>query len=560
MRRLSVYWVLAMLLTAIPVATSAASRAAGEVAVSTVTGLTTSTTPIPYLNLSVSLANRIHTSLLNRTSGAYFYSISSDWTIVTSTQYSTLGNALIVAGLLQLYEATGNQTYLLWASTTSDQFWDHAWDQGTGGFYDTYDPNWARSTCDQITQDNAMFEIDFLDLYRLNGSSQWLQHADAEEQLLNDRFWNVTDGIVEVGYTPCTGLQSGDVDIETSIGSYLWATGEWTSVSGNASYLTRMNAAASFAHRYLWDDVSNTLQGGPDSTDCGGPSGSLGFMRSVYANLTGLEDCRKGANENIWGAMGLAELYALTGNSTLLSWTDQDLTWINNTLWDPVYGGYHNDVFRNDTLRSSCSSTNDPNDYPGWTQGEQPMFWWTIGGLTGNATMTNWSLVAEKWTAENQWNYTNGNGGDVTCLNGNALPDAGSPDLYDWIQGSALYSFSTIGAPEKTASSTTTSSSIASSSIASSSIASSSIASSSIASSSIASSSIIYSSTALASSSTTTVATRSSTQTGSNTTTIHAKGPAASAIYVALGALGLIVVTAAGLILYRRKAIRKVTR
>ncbi|MDA4113239.1 MAG: AGE family epimerase/isomerase, partial [Thaumarchaeota archaeon] len=402
------------------------------------------TASIPFLNLSMALANRLHTSLLNQSSGAYYNAVSSDWTTVTSAQYSTLGNAFIVAGLLQLYQATENQTYLAWASTTSNQFWNHAWAPEAGGFYDMYYPSWVKSTCDQIAQDNAMFEIDFLSLYHLNGSSQWLQRAGTVEQLLNNRFWNTTDNIVEIGYDPCTGIQSGDVSIEISIGSYLWATGLWTGASGDASYVTRMNAAASFAHRYLWDSASNTLRAGPGSTDCGGPGGSMGFMRTVYANLTGLEDCRKGANEDAWGAVGLAELYSLTGNSTLLSWTDQDLSWINSTLWDPVVGGYHNDEFRDDTLRSSCSSTNDPDDYPGWTQGEQPMLWWKIGELTSNATLTHWSLVAEKWTAEHQWNYTHASGGDMTCLNSDGLPDTGSPDLYDWVQGSALYSFSTI--------------------------------------------------------------------------------------------------------------------
>ena len=88
------------------------------------------------------------------------------------------------------------------------------------------------------------------------------------------------------------------------------------------------------------------------------------------------------------------------------------------------------------------------------------MFWWKIGELTGNATMIGWSRVAEKWTAEHQWNYTNDNGGDMTCLNGGALPDTGSPDLYDWVQGSALYSFSTIGSPQHLYSTTTSSSTV----------------------------------------------------------------------------------------------------
>jgi hypothetical protein len=467
---------------------------------------------VPFLNLSLTLADRLHASLLNRSAGVYFNAVSSDWATVASAQYSTLGNSLIVAGLLQLYGSTGNETYLLWASTTSNQFWDHAWAQGTGGFYDTYNPDWSESSsCEQIAQDNAMFEIDFLDLYHLNGSSQWLQRADAVQQLLNGEFWSSAHGIVEVGYDPCTGSQSGDVDIETSIGSYLWATGEWTSTTGNTSLVPRMNEVASFAHRYLWDSAANTLPGGPGSTDCGGMGGALGFMRSVYANLTGLEDCRKGANEDIWGAMGLAELYSLTGNSTLLSWTNQDLAWINSTLWDPTYGGYHNDVSRNDMLRSACSSSNEPDDYPGWTQGEQPMFWWKIGELTGNATTKSWSLVAEKWTATHQWNYTDGNGGDMTCLNAGAVPDKGSPELYDWIQASALYSFSAIGSTQTSSSSGSTTSATTSES------SSSSTSSSTISSpSTVSTSSVTTSASSEASSSGSTTPSTSSSSTSSS--------------------------------------------
>lgn len=447
---------LALILVATQPTVSSGARASVQPSSSSLAG-TSESLSIPYLNLSASLAAKLHAYLLNQTSDVYFNAVSSNWTAVVSSQYSTLGNAFIVGGLLQLYQGTRNQTYLLWASETSNQFWIHGWAAGAGGFYDSYNPDWTQSSsCEEIAQDNAKFEIDFLELYQLNGSSQWLQRANAEEQLLNTKFWDPQAGVVEVGYYPCTGLTSGDVDIETSIGSYLWATGEWASDLGNSSYLARMNSVASFAERYLWDGPSNTLAGGPSSTDCGGPAGALGFMRSVYANLTGLEDCRKGANENAWGAMGLAELYSLTDNATVLSWINGDLAWINNTLWDPTYGGYHNDVFRNGTLRSSCSSINSPDDYPGWTQSEQPLLWWSIGQLTHNSTVAEWSLVAEKWTAQHQWNYTDGNGGVMTCLNGGAVPDVGSPYLYDWVQGGALYAFSTISRPVSSSTTTTT--------------------------------------------------------------------------------------------------------
>ena len=167
-------------------------------------------------------------------------------------------------------------------------------------------------------------------------------------------------------------------------------------------------------------------------------------MRSAFANHSGLQDCRKGANENIWGATGLAYLYNLTGNATIRPWIIQDLNWINRTLWDPVHGGFHEDTFRNNVLRSACASTNDPRDYPGWTQGEQPWLWWQIGQLLNNNTLSKWALVSELWTAQHQWNHANSNGGLLTCLDSNTFPDPGSKSLYDWIQGSALYSFSTL--------------------------------------------------------------------------------------------------------------------
>jgi hypothetical protein len=405
---------------------------------------------VPYLNLSVTLANKLHDFMLDGASDAYYYELSDNWKEVLSSTFSTLGNAFITLGMIQLYQATRNQTYLTWASSNAQSFWRNGWDTVHGGFYDTYSTNWKNTTCQQTTQPNALFEIDFLRLAAANGSAVWLTRANAVENLLNDRFWSTAYSVVEQSYDVCTGAQSGDVQIEVSIGSYLWATGEWARDTSNSTFNGRMADAASFAENYLWDGASNTLPGGTGSTDCGTTSGYLGFMRSVYADLSGLEDCRKGANENAWGAMGLAELYNISGSSTLLQFTNQDLRWINSTLWDPTYGGYHQDTFRNDTLRSACSSTGDPRDYPGWTEGEMPMFMWQIGQLTGNATETSWAGVAEKWTAEHQWNYTDSNGGDLTCLNSNTLPDPGQDTLYDWVQGSALYTYSTITGPVET--------------------------------------------------------------------------------------------------------------
>ena len=399
---------------------------------------------IPYLSLSIILANRLHAFMLNSASQAYYYQLSDNWRTVITPSYSTLGNAFITLGMLQLYQATANKTYLTWASSNAESFWRNGWDTVHGGFYDTYSTSWKYTTCQQTTQPNALFELDFLRLASANGSAVWLQRANAVENLLNLRFWSTSSNVVEQSYNVCAGTQSGDVQIEVSIGSYLWATSEWARDTSLSTYAGRMAAAASFAERYLWDGNGNPLPGGAGSTGCGTTSGYLGFMRSAYADLSSLEDCRKGANENVWGAMGLAELYNTSASSTLLQFTSQDLAWVNRTLWDPTNGGYHQDTYRNDTLRSACSSTNDPRDYPGWTEGELPMFWWQIGQLTGNATEIKWASVPEQWTAKHQWNGTNGNGGEMTCLNSNTLPDLEQTTLYDWLQGSALYTYSTV--------------------------------------------------------------------------------------------------------------------
>jgi len=399
---------------------------------------------LPYLSLSVILANKVHHYMLDGGTDAYYYELSSNWRTILSPDYSTLGNAFITLGMIQLYQATGNETYLLWASSNANSFWNNAWDTVHEGFYDMYSSGWQSTTCVQTLQNNALFELDFLGLALNNGSSVWLKRATAVETLLNSRFWGGSTNVPEQSYNVCTGTQSGDAQIEVSIGSYLWATAEWAKYTSNSTYVTRMGDATSFAEKYLWDGSSNPLSGGAGSTGCGTAGGYLGFMRSAFADLSRLEDCRKGANENVWGALGIADLYNISGSASLLQDTNQDLDWVNSTFWDQTNGGYHETAFRNDTLRSACSSTNDPRDYPGWTNGEQPMLWWLIGQLTGNTADEKWAGVAEQWTAEHQWNYTSGNGGEMTCLDGNTLPDSAQANLYDWVQGSAIYTYSAV--------------------------------------------------------------------------------------------------------------------
>jgi hypothetical protein len=261
---------------------------------SLVSAASVSSANIPYLNLSMILANRLHDFMLNSASNAYFYQLSGNWLNVVTPTYSTLGNAFITLGMIQLYQATANQTYLRWASSNAESFWRNGWDLAHGGFYDTYSTNWKNTTCQQTAQQNALFEVDFLRLASANGSAIWLQRANAIENLLNSRFWSTPFNVVEQSYDVCKRTQSGDVHIEVSIGSYLWATAEWTRDTSNSTFTGRMADAASFAEKYLWDGSSNSLPGGTDSTGCGTMGGYLGFMRSAYADLSASRIARKG--------------------------------------------------------------------------------------------------------------------------------------------------------------------------------------------------------------------------------------------------------------------------
>ncbi len=405
-----------------------------------------SSSSIPYLSLAESLANLMRDHMYNQTAAAFYNSVSNDWGTITGDYYSTLGNGFILAGLIQLYLFTSNTTYLNWVESTASEFWSKGWDSVNDGFYDSYKSDWVNSTCTQTLQNNAIFEIVYLELYRITGSQTWLNYANSIESLLNSRFWSSSLNVPEVSYNVCKKSPSNDTQIEVAIGSYLWATGYWSSIESSTQYTSSMNQAANFAWNYLWDSSTNSLASGSGSIDCSGQPGYLGFMRSAYLSPSVYgEDCRKGANENIWGAMGLAVLYNLTKSQVLLGEIEQDMNWINETFWDKSYGGFHQDSYRNDSLRSACSSTGDIYDYPGWTEGEQPMFWWNIGNIIGNSTYITFSLNSEKWTAEHQWSQQYG--GDLTCTevsNGQIVVDPGSVDLYDWIQGSALYAYSTL--------------------------------------------------------------------------------------------------------------------
>jgi|GEM_PF-7059413 len=130
-----------------------------------------SSTSILYLNLSVILANRLHDFMLNSTSNAYYFELSDNWQKVVTSSYSTLGNALITLGVIQLYQATGNQTYLRWVSSNAESFWRNGWDTVHGGFYDTYSTIWKNTTCQQTTQPNALFSWTVCAMYSDIGTS-----------------------------------------------------------------------------------------------------------------------------------------------------------------------------------------------------------------------------------------------------------------------------------------------------------------------------------------------------------------------------------------------------
>ena len=139
-------------------------------------------------------------------------------------------------------------------------------------------------------------------------------------------------------------------------------------------------------------------------------------------------------NVEIWGILGMLLYYKVTGDPTTRERIVDVLQHLRETMWDETYGGWYRSMYRDNTVRKETKD--------GWTQSEQPWFWWMAYEIMGDEEYQSVALMSARWTRDN--NYDIDYGGFYLELNrdGTIRLDEKS----DWVQGGGIAAFALLGA------------------------------------------------------------------------------------------------------------------
>ena len=365
-----------------------------------------------YSEYSQQMANLERDHML-APSGGYYAEASSDWSQVTNNGFTFPGNSFIARGFLQLYQRTGNSTYMTWAKSLANTLMDKAWDKVNHGFYATYDDTWSPTTCNQPLQENADFVHVSLYLYASTGNTTYYTWANQTMNFIMSKFHDSTYGGTYYEWDPCSQTVSdSNKYLELSLGAFAWAAMSWYQYSRNSTALKWSGEAISWMRDYLWNA---TYGGYMTSTD------RTGTVNNYYYY----------PNVELWGMTGILEYYAQTGNSSVLSWAEDGLNHISSKMWDEQYGGWYRKLNGDNTVNEDTKT--------GWDNCEQPWLWYNAYQETGIPSYYYTSSLSAVWTSSHSWDPKKG-GIFLEVNRTAAIQTYNTKD--DWVQGDCMVAFS----------------------------------------------------------------------------------------------------------------------
>jgi len=366
------------------------------------------------VNYAERLANLVHDHMYDATHGGYHFEVSDDWSSVTSTDKGFLGNTFIARGFLQLYNRTENATYLCWAETLINNLWTKCWNQtGNLGFFNEYYKNWTRKTDSQTLQEQAEFVHVALDAYEYTSNATYYRWADETMRFIMDCYHDDTNGAMFKTRNGVTGsISDTDKHIEFSLGAFMWAAMRWYKYTSNQTAKTYSQECADWMRNYLWNPASKGYMTETDS------AGSV-TNQCFYPNV------------EIWGMVGLMELYKQTSNATIKSWIRDGLDHINRTMWDKVYGGWYKKLNPDNSVLEDSKT--------GWDNVEQPWFWYHAYEVLEDTSDRDTAMRSLNWTSDHLWDPVNGGVWLETYRNGSTVS---SDTKNDWVEGGAMVAFS----------------------------------------------------------------------------------------------------------------------
>jgi uncharacterized protein YyaL (SSP411 family) len=316
------------------------------------------------------LAEKVQQYMWDDRYGGYFYTMNRTWGLKNSDKTSTM---LIIMGLINLYERSGNTTYLVWAENAVNFVLSNAWDKVNGGVYGVYNRSWCPKTTVKSLQRQAELLRVLIDLYRHTNHQKYYDYANRTAEFILAHYHDAQYGGQYKTYDQNTGSPvTTNKDAEVSLGSFGWGMMYWYSLTSNGTALEYTKEANDFIWTYLRDEIYGGLITEVDRTG------------SIIVND------RKYPNEIIWGTLGMLEYYRVTGNTTVKGWIQELFSYVRNVMWDPSYGGWFRSLWRNNTVRYSTKE--------GWSQTEQPWFWWFAYSILGDNYYADVARLSVNWT------------------------------------------------------------------------------------------------------------------------------------------------------------------
>jgi uncharacterized protein YyaL (SSP411 family) len=366
-----------------------------------------------YVEYAEKIAQRVRTYMYDTTYGGYYFEVSRDWTSVSDSTKSFLGNCFIIRGFLQLYKKTGKSDYLSWAEEGINTLWTKCWDQtGKGGFFNEYNQDWTRKTDYQNLQEQAEFVHIALDAYELTSNSDYRQWADTVMHFIMDNYHDdANGGMYKTRNGDAGAISDNRKHMEISLGAFAWAGMKWYFYTGNATAKTYSEECVNWMRTYLWN------------------SGTAGYMSET--NQTGsVTNAYYYPNIEMWGLVGMMEYYKQTTDTTVKSWIMDGLNHIRRYMWDNFYGGWYRKLNPDNYVLKDTKT--------GWDNAEQPWFWYYAYEVLGDTTCRDMAVESLDWTRDHLWDPTNeGIFLEMNREGNNPVCEVKN----DWVQGGAMVAF-----------------------------------------------------------------------------------------------------------------------
>ncbi|MEM2930506.1 MAG: AGE family epimerase/isomerase [Thermoproteota archaeon] len=366
-----------------------------------------------YVLYAEEIAQKVRKYMHDETYGGYYFEVSRDWSSVSDSTKSFLGNCFIVRGFLQLYEKTGKPDYLSWAEEGIRILWEKCWNQtGKGGFFNEYTEDWKRKTDFQSLQEQADFVHTALDAYELTGEPDYREWANAVMHFI---MCNYHDDVYKGMFKTRNGV-TGEISdygkhMEISLGAFAWAGMKWYSYTSNATAKTYSEECVNWMRSYLWNSMSAGYMSETDRM------GSV-TNNNYYPNI------------EIWGLVGMMEYYKQSANTTVKTWITEGLNHIRGKTWDSDYGGWYRKLNPDNSILEDTKT--------GWDNLEQPWFWYYAYEAMGDTAYRDVAVRSLDWTLNHLWDSTNGGIFLETNREG-TNPTWDSKN--DWVQGGAMVAF-----------------------------------------------------------------------------------------------------------------------